>query len=79
MTNIAEVDENDRIVIKPYHTGAPHGCTNPCGENLCKGREVQRIIATEAPSRIAYIGDGSNDWCPVEKLRKYARHFAPIG
>ncbi|KAF8124952.1 putative phosphatase-domain-containing protein [Boletus edulis] len=54
----------------------PHGCQVGCEENMCKGQELTRYLdAHRQPDntefdRIIYVGDGSNDFCPVLRLRR---------
>jgi hypothetical protein len=72
MTNYAKYNEvEDLLVIEPFYSGPAHGCPNLCGTNMCKGREINNILATENRPRIIYVGDGKNDFCAVEKLRKF--------
>jgi len=53
--------------IKPKHAKG-HGC-GLCPENLCKGREVVRIMGQQLYDRVVYGGDGANDVCPALQLR----------
>ncbi|KAG6378325.1 phosphatase phospho-type [Boletus reticuloceps] len=54
----------------------PHGCQVGCEENMCKGQELMRYLDAHRQSdntefdRIIYVGDGSNDFCPVLRLRR---------
>lgn len=74
-TNPGFVDEQGRLRIQPchdFHT-APHGCTNPCPPNMCKGMIIERIISSlsvEGKKQIIYLGDGAGDFCPSLKLRE---------
>ncbi|KAG8213566.1 phosphatase phospho-type [Butyriboletus roseoflavus] len=53
----------------------PHNCQVGCEENMCKGQELTRYLDAHRQSndtefdRIIYIGDGSNDFCAVLRLR----------
>ncbi|KAN0090727.1 Phosphatase PHOSPHO-type [Tylopilus felleus] len=62
-----------RLVLRPRvdPSGPPHGCQVGCEDNMCKGQELTRYIETRNTQfdRIIYIGDGSNDFCAVLRLR----------
>lgn len=67
----AGIHSNDTVVsadefkIIPHHTG--HSCPT-CPPNLCKKKVVDAILATfSARPVVVYIGDGSNDFCPVRQ------------
>jgi len=38
---------------------------------MCKGEELDAFLARHAPAydQIIYVGDGSNDFCPILRLR----------
>ena len=68
-----------RIRLSP-HDPRPVGCPR-CPANLCKGRALHAVLGTAAgagaaapaspaPSRVVYVGDGSNDLCPGMCLRE---------
>jgi len=73
VTNPAEWDSsgclNLRRKIDP--AGPQHGCTVGCTPNLCKGQELDAFLKKQAVEydRIVYVGDGSNDFCPILRLR----------
>jgi len=45
------------------------------------GEELEAFLARkgEEYDRIAYIGDGSNDFCPILRLRRRVRHGSFCG
>ncbi|PBK91489.1 hypothetical protein ARMGADRAFT_968170 [Armillaria gallica] len=55
--------------IDPH--GPQHDCTVGCSPNMCKGEELDAFLARHAPAydQIIYVGDGSNDFCPILRLR----------
>jgi pyridoxal phosphate phosphatase PHOSPHO2 len=71
ITNPAIYLHNGRLQIT-RHTLADdaHKCEIGCAANLCKGRELERYLATKKYDKIVYLGDGFNDFCPSTKLRK---------
>ncbi|CEG80674.1 hypothetical protein RMATCC62417_14974 [Rhizopus microsporus] len=72
ITNPAYIDEQGRLRVRRYilSTDLPHNCSNPCSVNICKGREIDHLIRKYGPlERIAYTGDGKNDFCPATRLR----------
>lgn len=38
---------------------------------MCKGEELEAFLARHQPAydRIIYVGDGSNDFCPILRMR----------
>lgn len=72
-TNPACVDTDGRLRISPFHdpTSSPHGCSL-CPENMCKGKIIEGIQATDSAKnkQFIYIGDGKGDYCPSLKLRE---------
>ncbi|KAK0241783.1 phosphatase phospho-type [Armillaria nabsnona] len=73
VTNRAEWESsgllNLRRRIDPH--GPQHNCTVGCSPNMCKGEELDAFLARHAPAydQIIYVGDGSNDFCPILRLR----------
>jgi len=53
-------------------SGPQHSCKVGCSPNMCKGDELSAFLErTQAKyDRIIYVGDGSNDFCPILRLRK---------
>jgi len=74
VTNPAEWEPsgllNLRRRIDP--NGPQHSCKFGCNLNMCKGEELEAYLARYGAQfdRMVYIGDGSNDYCPVRRLRK---------
>lgn len=75
ITNPAYEDDQGRLRVHRHvlPTGPQHGCANPCALNICKGHELDRVIekygGLETIRKIAYTGDGKNDFCPATRLR----------
>lgn len=50
-----------------------HQCTVGCSANMCKGEELEAYLerngGRSAYDRIVYVGDGSNDFCPLLRLK----------
>eukprot|EP00951_Prasinocladus_malaysianus_P001126 scaffold7886_cov46-Prasinocladus_malaysianus.AAC.1 len=61
-TNPAAFDSTGALRVSPYSTH-DHGC-HLCPKNLCKGLIIERLLFASAYSRVVYVGDGSNDFCP---------------
>ncbi|XP_057521596.1 inorganic pyrophosphatase 2-like [Amaranthus tricolor] len=71
-TNPGYVDEEGRLRILPIHdfTKSPHGCTNPCPPNMCKGLVIKRLQCENPNKKIIYLGDGVGDYCPSLRLKE---------
>lgn len=71
-TNPGYVDEQGRLRILPHHdfTKSPHGCTNPCPPNMCKGLVIKRLLSEHGNKKFIYLGDGVGDYCPSLRLRE---------
>ncbi|KAF8549234.1 hypothetical protein OG21DRAFT_1500553 [Imleria badia] len=75
ITNPADFSDPDhphRLVLRRRvgPNDPPHKCTVGCDENMCKGQEITRYLDANAPyDRVIYVGDGSNDFCAVLRLR----------
>ncbi|PFH53831.1 hypothetical protein AMATHDRAFT_136744 [Amanita thiersii Skay4041] len=73
ITNPAEWDESGLLKLrrKIDLDGPQHSCTVGCNPNMCKGEELEAFLNRHAPryNRIIYVGDGTNDFCPVLRLR----------
>ncbi|CAA7261725.1 unnamed protein product [Cyclocybe aegerita] len=55
--------------------GPQHSCKVGCSPNMCKGEELEAFLARKGDDfdRLVYIGDGSNDFCPILRLRRTSR------
>ncbi|KAL0956419.1 hypothetical protein HGRIS_002567 [Hohenbuehelia grisea] len=73
ITNPAEWDPSGLLKLRRRvdPNGPQHSCTVGCSPNMCKGEELVAFLARHAPEydRVVYVGDGSNDFCPVLRLR----------
>ncbi|KAH7929823.1 hypothetical protein BV22DRAFT_1029000 [Leucogyrophana mollusca] len=51
--------------------GPQHDCKIGCSPNMCKGEELDAFLKRHQPDydRIIYVGDGSNDFCPILRMR----------
>ncbi len=57
-----------------------HNCKNPCSLNICKGQELDALLKRYNErglqiKKIAYTGDGKNDFCPATRLRNTDAFF----
>lgn len=81
ITNPSYKDEQGRLRVQRHiSASAPqHHCQNPCSLNICKGQELDQIIerygGADSLKKIAYTGDGKNDFCPATRLRKTDAFF----
>ena len=52
-----------------------HSCKVGCSANMCKGEELEAFIEKKGGrstyDRIVYIGDGTNDFCPLLRMSRY--------
>ncbi|KAJ3791063.1 phosphatase phospho-type [Lentinula aff. detonsa] len=75
ITNPAEWDASGLLKLRRRiePEGAQHNCKVGCSPNMCKGEELDAFLARHGPAyeRIVYVGDGSNDFCPVLHLRSH--------
>jgi len=73
ITNPAEWDASGLLKLwrRVDPNGPQHSCKTGCSPNMCKGDELDSFLARHGPAydRIVYVGDGSNDFCPVLRLR----------
>ncbi|OAD80420.1 hypothetical protein PHYBLDRAFT_161062 [Phycomyces blakesleeanus NRRL 1555(-)] len=82
ITNRFYTDSHGRFRIdrRTPASGPQHNCPQGCSANLCKGMELTRYIETHGPfSKVMYVGDGKNDYCPCTHLRDTDRVFARSG
>jgi pyridoxal phosphate phosphatase PHOSPHO2 len=69
ITNYAHWDEQGRLHIKAYQDeNEPHQCKH-CPVNLCKGKELKKMLARKKFEHVIYIGDGHGDYCPCLHLQ----------
>lgn len=56
------------LAVMPYHS---HDCP-VCPVNMCKGRILQQhrqmLLGGSSSHSVVYVGDGSNDLCPAQRL-----------
>ncbi|GBE80684.1 phosphatase phospho-type [Sparassis latifolia] len=73
VTNPAEWDASGLLKLrrKIDPAGPQHQCAVGCSPNMCKGEELEAFLARHRPDfdRVIYVGDGSNDFCPILRLR----------
>ncbi|KAF9454055.1 hypothetical protein P691DRAFT_693775 [Macrolepiota fuliginosa MF-IS2] len=72
ITNPAEW-ENELLKLRRRvdPSGPQHTCKVGCSPNMCKGEELTAFLERHGKDfdRIVYVGDGSNDFCPILRLR----------
>ncbi|XP_037934818.1 pyridoxal phosphate phosphatase PHOSPHO2-like [Teleopsis dalmanni] len=70
-TNPAVFNEHGLLGIKPYHHQTTCHVSAP---NLCKKQVLERFLTKQdlhsniRYDNLIYVGDGSNDFCPITKL-----------
>ncbi|KAJ7594302.1 phosphatase phospho-type [Mycena floridula] len=73
VTNPAEWNPSGLLELrrKVDPAGPQHTCSVGCSPNMCKGEELEAFLARHSPDydQVIYVGDGSNDFCPVVRLR----------
>ncbi|KAG9220693.1 hypothetical protein CCMSSC00406_0003792 [Pleurotus cornucopiae] len=73
ITNPAEFEPSGLLSLRRRvdPDGPQHSCTVGCSPNMCKGEELTAFLERHAPDfdRVIYVGDGTNDFCPVLRLR----------
>ncbi|KAF8588724.1 hypothetical protein K439DRAFT_585759 [Ramaria rubella] len=72
-TNPAEWDPSGLLKVRRRvdPAGPQHKCKVGCSPNMCKGEELEAYLERQKAEfdRIVYVGDGSNDFCPIIRLR----------
>ncbi|KAG0316088.1 hypothetical protein BGZ99_007044 [Dissophora globulifera] len=70
ITNPCHFDTDGRPHVTRLHglDQPPHHCTMPCNVNLCKGRELQKLMDSQTWDQVIYMGDSTNDFCPSTRL-----------
>ncbi|KAI0063717.1 hypothetical protein BV25DRAFT_1801925 [Artomyces pyxidatus] len=73
ITNRAEWDPSGLLKLsrRVDPSGPQHSCKVGCSPNMCKGDELDAFLERHKTDyqRIIYVGDGSNDFCPILRLR----------
>ncbi|KAJ3550101.1 hypothetical protein NM688_g5110 [Phlebia brevispora] len=73
ITNPAEWEDSGLLHLRRRvdPSGPQHCCKVGCQPNMCKGEELEAFLARHQPAfdRVIYVGDGSNDFCPILRLR----------
>ncbi|XP_067139306.1 pyridoxal phosphate phosphatase PHOSPHO2-like [Centruroides vittatus] len=80
-TNPAYFDSEGCLHLKEYHL---QDWCDKSSKNLCKGSILQSYVAKRKQedisfSRISYVGDGQNDFCPLLCLSRNDCAFPRIG
>lgn len=77
ITNPAEFKESGLLEIKRRilaSASQQHSCKVGCSANMCKGEELEAFLERKGGrstfDKIIYVGDGSNDFCPLLRLTK---------
>jgi len=83
ITNPAEWDPSGLLKLRRRvdPNGPQHACAVGCEPNMCKGEEFTDYLQRNGAEydRIAYIGDGSNDFCPILRFRSQDLVFCRSG
>jgi pyridoxal phosphate phosphatase PHOSPHO2 len=83
ITNPAEWDPSGLLKVRRRidPEGPQHSCHVGCSPNMCKGEELEAFLVRKGVEfdRIAYVGDGANDFCPTLRLRKQDTIFCRTG
>ncbi|KAI0789117.1 phosphatase phospho-type [Abortiporus biennis] len=73
ITNPAEWDPSGLLKLRRRidPSEEQHKCTVGCSPNMCKGEELESFLERNSRQfdRVVYVGDGSNDFCPILRLR----------
>ncbi|KDR75193.1 hypothetical protein GALMADRAFT_98443 [Galerina marginata CBS 339.88] len=73
ITNPAEWDPSGLLKLRRRvdPAGPQHSCKVGCSPNMCKGEELEAFLTRKGVQfdHIAYVGDGTNDFCPILRLR----------
>jgi len=72
ITNPAEWDgELLKLRRRVDPSGPQHSCKVGCSPNMCKGEELTSFLERHGQTfdRMIYVGDGSNDFCPILRFR----------
>ena len=71
-TNPARFEADGRLSVEPYHHQTSCDLS---GSNLCKGHVLEQFLSERKAEgveydKIGYAGDGSNDFCPMLRLKE---------
>ncbi|KZV82978.1 hypothetical protein EXIGLDRAFT_729081 [Exidia glandulosa HHB12029] len=73
VTNPAHFDDAGLLHLRRRvdPDGPQHSCKVGCKPNMCKGEELTNFLARRGVEydRMIYLGDGSNDFCPILRFR----------
>ncbi|KAH7888490.1 phosphatase phospho-type [Phlebopus sp. FC_14] len=73
VTNPAEFEASGLLKLRRRidPNGVQHNCKVGCSPNMCKGEELEAFLKRHQPDydRVIYVGDGSNDFCPILRMR----------
>ncbi|KAG1746195.1 putative phosphatase-domain-containing protein [Suillus lakei] len=73
VTNPAEFDTSSLLKLRHRvdPNGPQHSCAVGCSPNMCNCEELTAFLERHKPDydRIIYVGDRSNDFCPILRLR----------
>lgn len=81
-TNRAHFNDDNVLMIEPFHHQTDCRLSS---DNLCKGKVLEDFVRNQYNEcnviydRIFYIGDGSNDICPVLRLSAHDFGYARLG
>ncbi|KAF8904457.1 phosphatase phospho-type [Gymnopilus junonius] len=79
ITNPAEWDPSGLLKLRRRvdPDGPQHSCAVGCSPNMCKGEELEAFLSRKGVEfdQIAYVGDGTNDFCPILRLRSHDTVF----
>ncbi|KAL7010010.1 hypothetical protein EMMF5_000029 [Cystobasidiomycetes sp. EMM_F5] len=76
ITNPASFTDDGLLKVSrriPASSENQHTCKVGCSPNMCKGDELAAFLSASQTKfqRIVYIGDGSNDFCPLLRLSSH--------
>ncbi|KAF9529199.1 phosphatase phospho-type [Crepidotus variabilis] len=73
ITNPATWEESGLLKLRRRvdPDGPQHSCHVGCSPNMCKGEELEAFLSRKGErfDRVSYVGDGSNDFCPILRFR----------
>ncbi|KAF8331106.1 phosphatase phospho-type [Cantharellus anzutake] len=79
ITNPAEWRDDGALIVKRRVSpdGPQHSCTTGCSANMCKGEELENYLVrcNKTFDRMIYVGDGSNDFCPILRFKRQGNRY----